>query len=89
VDTVRLPAAGDVAEFYGNSYDAGTEINTESYVDLVPPCNDLGQTGTTDPLLAENGVVHHHAGIIGGADLDPAVNGWTGPAVKVTIERTG
>jgi hypothetical protein len=89
VDTVRLPEAGSSATFYGKSYDAGTEINTEAYADLVPPCDGLGQAGTSNPALAEKGVVSHHAGIIGGADLDPAVHGWSDPVVKVTITAVG
>ena len=28
-----------------------------------------------------------HAGIVGGADLDPAVHGWTDPVMRVTIEK--
>ena len=43
----------------------------------------------SNPALAENGVVMHHAGIRGGADLDPAVHGWSGPVVKVTISSIG
>ena len=52
----------------------------------MPPCDGLGQTGESNPSLAEGGVVKPHAGIIGGADLSPAIHGWTGPVLKVTIE---
>jgi hypothetical protein len=82
----RLPGSGSVT-FLGRSYDAGTEINTEAYEDLVPPCDGLGQTGETNPALAENGVVHLHQGIQGIADLDPALHGWTDPVIKIVIER--
>jgi hypothetical protein len=85
VDTVRLPRHGETVRYTGNAYDAGTEVNTEAYQDLVPPCDGKGQTGETDPALAEGGVVHPHEGIAGGADLDPAVHGWRDPVVKVTI----
>jgi len=88
VDTIRLPYDGS-ATFYAKAYDAGTEINTEAYVDLVPPCDELGQSGTTDPLLAENGVVRRHRGIKGIADLDPMIHGWHGAVAKVTITRAG
>lgn len=78
------------------AYDAGTEINTESFVDIVPPCpvltgvpSSVPGTGMSDPALAENGVIHHHQGIAGGADLDPQVHGWTNPVALITIERVG
>ena len=89
VDTIRLPKAGTSESFYGKAYDAGTENNTEAYADLVPPCDGLGETGESNPALAEGGVVKHHRGIKGGADLDPAIHGWEGPVVKVTISAAG
>lgn len=46
-------------------------------------------TGMSDPALAEGGVIHHHSGIEGGADLLPSVHGWTDPVTLVTITRTG
>ena len=88
LSSIRLPGAyGREKVVHGRAYDAGTEMNTEVYADLVVPCDGLGQTFDTNPLLAENGVVHRHAGIQGGADLVPAVHGWDDPVVKVTIER--
>lgn len=75
-----------------SGYDAGTEMNTEDYTDLVPPCQELfgvtsGKTGAgeSNPLLAENGVITYHAGIKGGADLTPDVSGWRNPVAKITI----
>ena len=43
----------------------------------------------SDPALAENGVVHHHDGIIGRSDLIPEVHGWMNPVAKFTVKRTG
>ncbi len=89
VDSLRLPRwVGDQIDVYGHAYDAGTEINTEAYADLVPPCDGAGGSGVTNPALAESGVVHSHAGIRGGADLVPAVHGWDGAVLQLTIERT-
>lgn len=95
VDGVSLPVhVGDVMTHETDAYDAGTEMNTEAFEDLVPPCGpltgvDSGGQGTamTDPDLAENGVIHHHPGIQGVADLDPAVHGWSNPVARITIER--
>lgn len=86
VNRVNLPGNG-TATFYGRGYDAGTEINTEEYADLVPPCDGSGESGMTNPALAENGVVHVHAGIFGVGDLDPATRNWDNPVIKVEVER--
>ena len=89
IDSLQLNANGQTKVVYGFAYDAGTEINTEDHQDLVPPCDWLGQTGMPNPALAENGVVHAHAGIQGGASLNPASHGWSGAVIKVTIEEIG
>ncbi len=73
---------------YGDAYDAGTEINTQAFADLVPPCSNFTTgTGTSDPALAENGTIRHHAGITNTGDLTPETHGWDDPVIKVTIER--
>lgn len=97
IDSARLPRdVGSSISLSAMSYDAGTETNTEDFADLVPPCPALTGvastepgTGTTDPALAENGVIHAHPGIQGDADLDPAVHGWSDPVAQITIERIG
>lgn len=90
VDSLKLPRwIGEEATAYGSAYDAGTEINTELYADLVPPCDNSGGSEMSNPDLAEGGVVHMHDGIIGGFDLDPAIHGWDGSVIKVTVKRTG
>ncbi len=90
----KLPIQpGDAAEWLSAGYDAGTEINTEDFDDLVPPCDDLTTgdtgtgTGTTDPALAEGGVIHHHGGIDGIDDLVPGIHGWTDPVAMIEVER--
>ena len=97
LDSVRLPRhVGQSVSFGTAGYDAGTEINTEDFADIVPPCQDLigvssddSGTGTTNPALAEGGVIHHHEGIQGSADLVPEVHGWdvNAPVAEVTVER--
>jgi hypothetical protein len=87
-----------------DSYDAGTEINTADFADMVPPCQTLNGvssgddgTGTRDPDLAENGVIHAHPGISADDDTDPddgdddltqAAHGWEDPVGRITIMRT-
>ena len=97
VDSLRLPKdVGDAIVVRSAGYDAGTEMNTEDFADIVPPCQGLmgvssGEpgTGTSNPALAEGGVIHHHPGIAGGADLVPAIHGWTDPVAEITVERVG
>ena len=97
VDALRLPKeVGDVVVVRSAGYDAGTERNTEDFADIVPPCQGLvgvtsGEpgTGTSNPALAEGGVIHHHPGIAGGADLVPAIHGWTDPVARISVERVG
>lgn len=92
---VRLPKhVGDTETIETNAYDAGTELNTEDFADLVPPCpmltgveSDEPGTGMSDPALAENGVIHPHEGILEIADLDPELHGWTDPVARIEITR--
>jgi hypothetical protein len=91
VDSLRLPKDVGAVVVRSAGYDAGTELNTG---DIVPPCQGLvgvssGEpgTGTSNPALAEGGVIHHHPGIAGGADLVPAIHGWTDPVAEITVER--
>jgi hypothetical protein len=97
-DSLRLPGAvGKTMAKTTNGYDAGTELNTEDYADIVPPCQSLigdsaGEsdpgTGVSNPALAEGGVIHHHLGIQGVDDLSPSIHGWTDPVARIEIERT-
>ena len=97
VDSLALPAEiGDRSSMLTAGYDAGTEINTEDFADFVPPCQGLigvssGEpgTGTTNPALAEGGVIHHHLGIAGGGDLVRKVHDWNRWVARIVVERTG
>ena len=61
----------------------------EAYEDLVTPCDGLGETGDTNPALAEGGVVLAHAGIQDVGDLTSGDHGWTGAVIEITIEPLG
>jgi hypothetical protein len=95
LDSQRLPKkVGDSVTVDTTAYDAGTEINTEDFANMVPPCQGLVEimsgdagTGTSDPALAEGGVITSHPGIVGGIDLVPAVHGWIDPVAEVVITR--
>jgi hypothetical protein len=96
-DALRLPSrVGRSVTEQTVAYDAFTELNTEDFANIVPPCQALigvssGEpgTGVSDPTVAEGGVISPHAGIAGGADLVPAVHGWTDPVAEITVTRIG
>jgi hypothetical protein len=95
LDTVPLPTAvNESRTYYANAYDAGTEMNTERFADLVPPAQALSGidwegegTGMSNPDLAEDGVITPHPGIQGVGDLDPALFDWDEPVALVQVER--
>lgn len=93
---LRLPRrVGNTVTYAMPAWDAGTEINTEDFADIVPPCpaltgveTDVEGTGASNPALAENGVIKGHPGITGVAGLDPEIHGWVGGTGIVVITRT-
>jgi opacity protein-like surface antigen len=99
VDSIRMPVRpGHTVTNYGYAYDAGTEINTEDFADIVPPCQELNGvssddpgTGETNPKLTERGVITMHPGITGGNDLSVDAHGWDvkAPVIAVAVTRTG
>lgn len=95
LDKMRVPKhVGEEVTYYTFGYDAGTEINTEDFADIVPPCQGLigissddDGTGMSNSALAEGGVIHHHPGVAGIDDLVEAVHDWDGAVAKITIVR--
>ena len=93
IDSVKLPFYKEKT-VYAKAYDVRTEMNTEDFADLVPPCaaesgvssNDKG-TGATNPAIAEDGIIIPHPGIFGDDDLSQRAHGWDGPVVKIDIVR--
>lgn len=87
---------GESVAYFSDAYDAGTEINTEAFADLVPPCQglvgvsgDAEGTGASNPELAENGVITPHAGTAGVADLDATIHAVAERPALVVVERIG
>jgi hypothetical protein len=94
LDSQRLPKqVGESVSVYADGYDAGTEINTEAWSDLVPPCavitgfGDQGGTGASNPALAEDGVIRRHPNVQGTGDLQIDPHRWAEPVAKFEIER--
>ncbi len=91
LDTWQLPGRdGQTKTTRLAAYDAGTEINTELNVDLVPaPFCDGDGVGTdeSNPELAENGVIRRHRSILGVGDLGEQFD-WQGPVAEIAVTRT-
>jgi len=92
LDTIRLPI--NQKTVYAIAYDARTEMNTEDFADMVPPCqaaigisSDDKGTGMSNPAISEDGIVIPHTGIIGDEDLLENVHEWGNPVVKIDIVR--
>lgn len=92
--TTYLPySIGQTSTRYSVAYDAGTEINTEAYADIVPPCAQItvgqnkGGTDQSNPALAENSVTKLHRNIRGNGDLTKAIHAWPEPVAKISIKR--
>ncbi|MFK8053797.1 MAG: spondin domain-containing protein [Woeseiaceae bacterium] len=94
VDSVRLPTGHRPVTVLARAYETRTEQNTEDFADIVPPCQGLigvgsddAGTGESNPLLAENGVIIPHAGIVGDNDLQSRTHDWADPVARIVIER--
>lgn len=95
LNSVRLPKrVGATLTYYGEVYDAGTELNTEATTELVPGCvaasGGSGGASGDQPAAAEGGVIRVHPGIDADTDGDDILDTrhqWTNPVSKVVIER--
>jgi len=78
VDGLRLPDTG-ARTWSLTALDAGTEANNEmkAYVP-GPPFGGMMRDPTRERIT-------DHPGIQGGADIDPAMYGWSGPAARLTV----
>ncbi|MEM7337023.1 MAG: spondin domain-containing protein [Actinomycetota bacterium] len=83
-----LPFTGGSRVISVRAYDAGSEINTEARADLVPApfCGEGEGSASSDPTLAENGVVTLHPTIEGVGDLGPEFD-WQGRVAVVTVTK--
>jgi len=96
VDTFSLPLeVGDTRERGTQAYETRTEINTEFFADIVPPCPALTGvpseepgTGMSNPGLAESGVIQMHPGILGEGNLKPSIHGFSQPVAHFSVTRT-
>ena len=91
IDSVKLPFYKQKT-VYAMAYDARTEMNTEDFADIGPPCQDaIGissddeGTGVSNNAISEDGIVISHPGIMGGNDLLESIHAWGNPVVKIDI----
>jgi len=90
IDRKSLPSRdGQTRTYRAQAFDAGTEVNTELFSDLVPVpfCGGNGAgTGETNPELAENGVIEAHPTIAGVGDLGSGFD-FRRDVARVTVVR--
>ncbi len=89
LDSKNLPGRdGRSRTFYLKGYDAGTELNTENRIDIVPApfCGEGEGSGESNPELAENGVITRHRTLRGVGDLPDSFD-WSGPVAKLSVTR--
>ena len=85
LESVKAPKRGSLV-YFSPGYDGGTEPNDEWCMHIPgPTCKGTGPSPDGSPH--DEGYVHIHRGIHGGADLSPAVYDWRNPVAKVTITR--
>jgi hypothetical protein len=82
LDSAKL--GGNTQVYEVGVYDAGTEANNELGSHIPGPVGS--SPFVRDP---EGAVIAHHAGVQGGADLDPVTHGWDGAVARITIEQIG
>ena len=81
---VIAPKNGKAAVYYSPGYDAGSELNDESCLNIPGPvCG--GEGGS--PGVSGEGYVHISGGIHGIGDLDAETYDWRNPTAKIVIQR--
>lgn len=81
---VSAPRGGKAMVYYSPGYDAGSELNDESCLNIPGPvCG--GEGGS--PGAGGEGYVHISGGIQGIADLAADTYDWRNPTAKIVIRR--
>jgi hypothetical protein len=87
LNRVPLPRGRKAVEYFSPVYDAGSELNDESCINVPGGGVCTGQGGEGySPNLDGEGYVHIHAGIHGIADLAEEVYDWRNPAARIVIQ---
>ena len=93
LDGIKLPGGFSPDVYPTAGYDAGTEANNEQFTQIVDPCQAIGPVAGPPPIpngngrVATSGVIAHHPGVQGGADLQIAQHGWSNPVARIRVER--
>jgi len=84
LDAVRVPKNGRRKVYYSPGYDAGSELNDESCLNIPGPvCG--GEGGS--PGAGGEGYVHISGGVQGIGDLAAETFDWRNPVAKIVIQR--
>lgn len=90
LDGVMLPRGFQPRTFYALAYDAGTHENIEQTGYLSDSCGSIGPVPFApdgNMRAPEQDFIRKHPGIAGTGFLDPAVHGWQGRVIRVTVLR--
>jgi hypothetical protein len=84
---VRAPGGNNTTMYLSPGYDAGSEINDESCMNIPGPfgCDGKGIGYTDDD---GEGYVHIHSGIHGFVDLESSVYDCKNPVARIVIKRS-
>jgi len=84
-ESIKLPRGVKEKTVYVRAYDAGTEENDESCLNIPgPTCNGSAFSAQAE---TDEGFVYIHNGIHGVGDLEASKYTWNNPVMKVTIKR--
>ncbi|MBA3296375.1 MAG: spondin domain-containing protein [Acidobacteria bacterium] len=90
LDGIKLPGGFSPDVYSTAGYDGGTEANNEQFTQIVDPCQAIGPVAAPpdgNGRVATSGVIAHHPGVLGVADLKIAQHGWRGPVARILVER--
>lgn len=84
LNSVRVPSRGRTETFLSPGYDAGSETNDESCLNIPGPyCGGAALS----PEDAGEGYVHISRGISGNGDLSVSEFDWRNPVAKISVRR--
>lgn len=84
VTDVPLPKNKQVATYFSNGHDAGSEPNDELCSNIPGPhCGGVGVSAG----VGGEGFVHIHAGMHGIGSLEPSEYDWRNPVARITVRQ--
>jgi len=86
----KLPDGFNTVTRVVGGWDAGTELNNETFDQIVDPCTQIGPVPAPDDgngRVPTSLVIRRHPNIQGRSDLDADLHGWDFPVAEITVRR--